>query len=41
MRVEKVSEKEEKERQRVETANKRKGRADRRRVDGLPPPKRA
>ncbi len=33
-RVEKMSEKEERERQRIETANRRKGRADRRRADG-------
>ncbi|KAH6628504.1 hypothetical protein F5144DRAFT_594504 [Chaetomium tenue] len=37
LRVEKVSEKEEKERQRTETANKRKGRADRRRADDSDP----
>ncbi|KAK4152360.1 putative histone deacetylase complex subunit cti6 [Chaetomidium leptoderma] len=36
-RTEKVSEKEERERQRAETANKRKGRADRRRADGMGP----
>ncbi|KAG7291718.1 hypothetical protein NEMBOFW57_001737 [Staphylotrichum longicolle] len=34
-RVEKASEKDERERQRIETANKRKGRADRRRADGM------
>jgi hypothetical protein len=38
LRVEKVSEKEEKERQRAETANKRKTRVDRRRADGMGPP---
>ena len=40
-RVEKISEKEERERLRAETANKRKGRAERRRADGMLLPTRA
>lgn len=39
-RTEKPSEKEERERQRIEAANKRKGRAERRRADGTTPTKR-